>query len=74
MKEDVPKTVVTTTSTENTDLEKKTSSLKIEDPDEDDLDDLDGTGCSKFWNMSKADYKVRLARRFLRQGSQRGSR
>lgn len=74
MEEDVPKTVVTTTFTENVGLGKKTCSLKIEDPDEDDLDDLDGTACSKFWNMSKADYKVRLARRFLHQGSQSGSR
>lgn len=46
MKEDVPQAEVANTSTENTDLDKKTCNLHIEDPDEDDLDDLDGTGFS----------------------------
>lgn len=62
MKEDVLPAAVSTTSTENVVLEKKPSNLNIEDPDEDDLDDLDGTGFSEFWNMSKADYELRLAR------------
>ena len=62
MKENVLLAAVATTSTENATLEKKTSNLNIEDPDEDDLDDLDGTGFSEFLNMSKADYKLRLTR------------
>lgn len=62
MKEDVPEVEVATTSTENTVSEKKTFNSDIEDPGEDNLDDLDGTGLSKFWNMSRADYEVRFAR------------
>lgn len=61
MKEDVPQVGVTPLPTENTGLEEKTGSLNIEDPDEDDLDDLDGTGFSKCWKLSKADYEIRLA-------------
>lgn len=60
MKKDLPQ-VVATTSNEKTVSEDKTGLLNIEDPDEDDLDDLDGTGFLKL-GMSKADYELRLAR------------
>jgi hypothetical protein len=59
---DFPQRGIGLQSGENNPSETKLSTLDIQEPDEDNLDDLDGMGFSGTWNTSRADRTARLTR------------